>query len=237
MNEITSAQDALEASASKDNLKDIASSMADYTLDNILEIGGGIPFISYLTKFTKASLSIRDFLFMEKVVEFLIHVGDEPTASRQKMIEDINNDSKYRDKFGKVSLIALERFEDVNKAKYLGKAACYLSRNEITFDLYKRLSFIINRLFTDDLLSYANSYNTKVPMHLKTELEALGLLTSKIQAKDEPVHALGRNVQQLSVKNIYDVTDVGRCLKDIILDRTLGVDYKRPETPLKDFNE
>lgn len=238
MHEIVTIQNALEASIAKDKLHDILSGIADYSLEQLLDLGDGIPVISYLTKGVKASLNIRDFLFMEKVVEFLRKAGEEPTEQRQRMIKNIEEDTNYSQKFGKVSLIALERFDDLVKAKYLGNAARYLARNEITFLLYKRIAFIINRLYSDDLLAFAKSHMISTPEYMKTELEALGLLKSQIITKDKSSNLISSGSSKLvSVNYKWEVTKVGRCLKSIILEQPIEFPGHPRGTPLNDFIE
>lgn len=166
MNEIINIENSLEASTAKDKLLDIIGGAADYSLENFLEMGDGIPIVSYLTKSVKATLAIRDFLFMEKVIEFLREVGEEPTASRQKMIDKIQENSEYSQKFGKVSLVAIERFDDSEKARLLGQAARYLARDEISFSMYRRVAHILDRLYIADILTFANTSFDKL-MYLK----------------------------------------------------------------------
>lgn len=243
MNEIRSIEDALEASTAKDNLLDIIGGAADYSLEKLLDLGDGIPFISYLTKGVKATLGLRDFLFMEKVIEFLRKVGEEPTTKRREMINKILGDSKYSQKFGKVSLIALERFDDLKKATYFGHAAKYLARNEITFSLYKRISFTIDRMYISDLTRFAGNAHNDLPEYLKRELESFGLLKSSIVAKgsivakDNNSNLGSRGSSDLvNVSFKWETTRTGKAFKDILLERPLNYLGKREDVPL-DFEE
>lgn len=237
MNEITTIENALEASTAKDNLLDIIGGAADYSLEKLLDLGDGIPFISYLTKGVKATLGVRDFLFMEKVIEFLRRIGEEPTMKRQKMINKIQENTGYSQKFGKVSLIALERFDDLRKATYLGLAAKYLARNEITFSLYKRISFTIDRMYISDLTRFAASNYNDLPEYLKRELESFGLLKSSIVTKGNNSNLSSRGSSELVNVNFkWETTKIGKAFKDILLDRPLDYLGKREDVPL-DFEE
>jgi len=213
MNEITNIENALESSTAKDNLLDILGAAADYSLEKILEFGDGIPILSYLTKGFKASLAVRDFIFLEKVIDFLRTVGEVPTQQRRNMIIKIQQDRSYNEKFGKVSLVALERFDDVNKAKLLGQAARYLAMDQISFQLYKRVSFIIGRLYLEDIFSFAESKSTLRYLHFITDLEALGLVKTsyglvKSYSDDEFPNDVGSSVK---------ITDLGRLINCIAL--------------------
>ena len=71
MNEITGIEDALEASAAKDNILELIGGAADFSIENLIDLAYGLPVISYFTKGVKAMQAVRDFLFMEKVIQFL----------------------------------------------------------------------------------------------------------------------------------------------------------------------
>lgn len=217
MNEITNVENSLEASTAKDNLLDIIGGAADYSLEYFLQMAEGIPIVSYFTKGVKATLAVRDFLFMEKVIEFLREAGKEPTASRQKMIDEIQEDSKYSQKFGKVSLVAIERFDDIEKARLLGQTARYLARGEITYSLYKRVAFIIGRLYLDDILSFGRHGKSLVLLNFTSDLEALGLIRTDWgmvrESSDHDGPQVGSRIK---------ITELGKVVKCIIANKALS---------------
>ncbi|WP_222536971.1 hypothetical protein [Pedobacter polysacchareus] len=215
MNEITKIENALEFSTAKDNLLDILGGISDYSLEKFLDFGDGIPIISYITKGLKASLAIRDFLFMEKVVEFLRTIGEQPTQERRNMIKKIQDDDSYKEKFGKVSLVAIERFDDVEKSKLLGQAARYLSMGEITFPLYKRISFILSRLYVSDIYTFAENKSRIDSLHFVADLEALGLVKTSyglVKNHSDPGDGVGSSTK---------ITDLGKLVKCIALKESL----------------
>lgn len=229
MNEITNIENSLEASTAKDNLLDIIGGAADYSIEKFLDMGDGIPIVSYLTKGVKTTLAIRDYIFMEKVIEFLREVGKEPTSSRKKMIDKIQGDSEYSQKFGKVSLVAIERFDDVEKAKLLGQTARYLARDEISFSMYRRVAHIIDRLYIADILTFANTDFDRL-MYLKfiTDLEALGLVKSNygLESRYSSEEA---NDRENSIFYTANNTDLGTLIKCIL--RNESMDAQRPQGP------
>ncbi|TKB96175.1 hypothetical protein [Pedobacter cryotolerans] len=238
MNEINNVSDSLEASIAKDNLFDIVGSLGDYSLDKLLDLGEGIPIISYFSKGVKATIAVRDMLFLEKVVEFLRTVGEVPTEQRLKMIDKIQSDKSYNEKFGKASMIALERFNDVKKARILGQAAKYLSRDELTFRLYKRLSFTLDRLYIDDLLFFSSTpVISRLPVYLKSDLETLGLIKSEIVTKKVDPRTSSRGAVQVDAKIKWEITRLGMFFKQIVEDKPLELfGGRKPEFPVG-FNE
>lgn len=215
MNEITNIENALESSTAKEDLLDILGGVADYSIEKLLDLGDGIPIVSYLTKGVKASLAVRDFLFMEKVIEFLRKIGEEPTQERRNMIKRIQENPSYNEKFGKVSLVALDRFDALEKAKLLGQAAKYLSMEQITFSLYKRISFIIGRLYIADIHTFSESNRWLNHLHFVTDLEALGLVKTSYgllkMYSDEGIEVPN------DIGSRTTITDLGNLIKCIAL--------------------
>jgi len=108
MNEnLTDVGESLEVSVAKDDLLDIIGDLADLPLERLLDMGESIPVVSSLLKGIKATIAVRDAIFLEKVIVFLRTVGKIPTKERIRMVEKIQADPKYRQKFGKFSIKAL----------------------------------------------------------------------------------------------------------------------------------
>ena len=229
MNELTNIENSLEASTAKDNLLDIIGGAADYTIDHLLSLGDGIPIVSHFTKGLKASLAVRDFLFMEKVIEFLLTVSPEPTPNRKSMIDNIQNDDRYRQKFGKVSLIALERYDNISKAKLLGIAAKYLARDEINFEIYQRFAFTLDKMFVNDI--YAFTKHDEWDGYKIAGLESLGLIENQLTVKvnnnnsnqDPRQKAYGRSLPTTNNVSVRGVeTLYGQVFRLIITERPLN---------------
>jgi len=219
MNELNDIGESLEASLAKDTLVDIMSGLGDSTIEMLLELGDSIPVFSYFTKGVKAANEIRDFIFLEKVVKFLTTLGEVPTSERLRMIDKIQSDSKYNEKFGKFSLIALDLYEDKTNAQLLGIAAKYLARDEISFSFYKRISFIIGRLFIDDLLNFANDDNRTL-RDISLDFESLGLLKTDYKMVD--VAYLERNGLSAPKEPLIkrkQITNLGIVIQLMILDK------------------
>ena len=91
-NSLVIAGETLETSVAKDDLLEIVGELSDYTIEQLVGIGEHIPIISYLTKGIKVTQTIRDAIFLEKVVMFLQSVGKIPNEKRRQMIAKIQND-------------------------------------------------------------------------------------------------------------------------------------------------
>lgn len=219
------AGESLESSVAKEDLLEIIGDLSDYSLEKLLDLGDAVPIFSYLTKGLKATIAIRDAIFLEKVIVFLQHIGKVPNKERQKMIEKIQNDNKFRYKFGKFSIIALDRYDDEYKAKYLGIAAQYLAREEITFEFYQRFSHILDGLTVPDLQEFTGKTFLNFGRNIFYAFESLGLLTTALKLPTESDKKLAwkqdPNIIKVSHRHL---TDWGQMAKNILLE--LPIDSK-----------
>jgi hypothetical protein len=210
--------ESMEMSVAKDNLLEIIGDLADLPLERLLDMGESIPVVSSLLKGLKATIAVRDAIFMEKVIVFLQTVGEIPTKDRIKMIEKIQTDPKYRQKFGKFSIKALERFDEEHKAKYLGIAAHYLAREEISFEFYQRFSHIIDSLTISDLNKMTQKSFMSMGNPPYQAYESLGLLHTTLKLMTESEKKLAYKMDPLVVRVSHRrLTVWGESVKNILL--------------------
>lgn len=211
--------ESLELAVAKENLLEIIGNLSDYTFEKLLDLGEAIPIFSYLTRGLKATFAIRDAIFMEKVVMFLHNVGKIPKDERSRMIEKIQNEEKYKQKFGKFSIIALDRFDNEFKAKFLGIATQYLAREEITFEFYQRFSHIIDSLTVADLQEITGPTFLNFGRNTFYAFEALGLIQVVLKLPNESDRKVSwkqnPNIIQVSHRNL---TNWGEAVKNILLE-------------------
>jgi hypothetical protein len=220
MNEnLESIGESLEFSLAKENLLGIIGDLSDYTLNNLLGISENIPIISYFAKGVKATIAVRDLIFLEKVISFLKKLGETPNGQRKLMIDRIQNDESYRYKFGKFSLIALERYNDERKAIYLGIAAKYLAREEITFEFYQRFSHILNSLTVLDLEILTRNDFLNFARNTFYAYESLGLVSIVLKISSDSENKLAwkqdPNIIRVSHRKL---TDWGETARKILLE-------------------
>ncbi len=209
----------LETSIAKENLLDIIGDLSDYTIENLFSVGESIPIISYFVKGLKTFISIRDAIFLEKVIIFLKSVGEIPNEKRNLMIKKIQTDENYRQKFGKFSIKALERYDDEEKAKYLGIATKYLAEEQITFEFYQRFSHIINSLTVLDLKTLTRSDFLNFGRNTFYAYESLGLISIVLKISSDSENKLAwkqdPNIIRVSHKRL---TNWGKMTKNILLE-------------------
>lgn len=110
------------------DLTDLAASGAEIAVDSLLEddtLLQQIPIIKTLLGISKAVASVRDRLFLEKVIGFLSELSKIPVDKRRDFLNDLSEEE--RDKVAQYMILYIERLDSLEKPEMLGKVfAAYL---------------------------------------------------------------------------------------------------------------
>jgi hypothetical protein len=147
-----------------------------------------IPIVSTIVNFTKAACSIKDRLYLNKLVLFLQKVSETSQEEREKFVEDNCKDDRY---FEQNILLIIEQADRVEKAALIGKMfkACILGR--ITHEEALSLSSMINKAIWSDL---EKMLKNKYTPDSRTRLFNCGLLSLDWKKKIE--QDLSQNIIQ-----------------------------------------
>lgn len=85
------------------------------------EVIQDIPIFGSIIKISKIGLTIRDYLFIEKLKSFLLTLNKVPEIERKKFIKKhLNNDDKINN-IGEKIFNVIDKIDTTQKAKYIGK--------------------------------------------------------------------------------------------------------------------
>ncbi|MCH8525066.1 MAG: hypothetical protein LAT52_10985 [Balneolales bacterium] len=149
---INEVEGALNSVLKNSDLHDLASIIADSAWDKVLGDNlNNIPIVGPIIALYKASISLKDQLFLKKVFRFLTELKDIPANQRKAMIEQIDNSVNYRINVGEKLIFILERCDDYKQTEYIGQFfTAYLNEN-INYDEFLRGARVINNSFISDL--------------------------------------------------------------------------------------
>ena len=137
-----------------ENVADVAAELTEVALDSVLdasEIIEAVPFLSSILKLAKAGISIRDRLFLKKLAGFLFELDKVSFTERLEYLRKIEADPDFKEKIRVNLLIILERLDDIDKPKLIGKLFCFYIKGEIDYLPFTRLAAIIDKLYLPDL--------------------------------------------------------------------------------------
>lgn len=159
MKELEQSGAALESDIVKDNLKDIIAELSQPILDTFGKaIGENIPGLSWFFKGMKAYKAVRDQDLMNKVIAFLYEADKMDQRTRKKLVDKVNDDPIYGQKFGAFVLVALDRYDFAQKVQFLVNALKFYERGDISKHTLIRFNAAIKDLHLMDLEQWINDH-------------------------------------------------------------------------------
>jgi hypothetical protein len=178
-------------SAMTSNLKDVSLDLAETVLDSALKEGviKDIPGIGLLYSIGKAGADIRNQIFIHKLHKFLYELSDIPQEDRVEFIEKLNNSEEYRNSVGEKVISILDKADESEKAKMIGKLLKACIQGNYSFNTFLRISFIINNTFVGDLKTLGRSFQaigtySRLSIDLYANLYRVGLADTKIKVDE-----------------------------------------------------
>ena len=135
-------------------LTKVSGELVEVGIDSILKNGllKDIPVISVLSGIWNTGVAIRDYRFSNKLLLFLHESSKLPLEKRLKLIEDLE-DSNFQKEAGEKLIAIIDNLETASKAILVGKLLNLFGKEVITKDEFWRVSFIIEKLPTTDILA------------------------------------------------------------------------------------
>lgn len=132
---------------------DVLTRLGEVSLDALMNEGvlRDIPILGTLFGLGRAGLAVRDLLFAKKLQAFLIEL-ENVSDEREKFVLEMDADTEVRDRVGMQLIVLLDRFEEMEKARLLGKAFATYLRGAIEREKFLRMARAIDRCFADDLM-------------------------------------------------------------------------------------
>lgn len=135
-------------------LTKVSGELVEVGIDSIIKEGllKDIPVINVLSGIWKTGVAIRDYRFSNKLLLFLHESSKLPLEKRLKLIEDLE-DSTFQKEAGEKLIAIIDNLETSSKAILIGKLLNLFGQEVITKDEFWRVSFIIEKLPTIDILA------------------------------------------------------------------------------------
>ncbi|SFB28107.1 hypothetical protein SAMN05660845_2378 [Flavobacterium swingsii] len=135
-------------------LTKVSGELIEVGIDSILKNGllKDIPVISVLSGIWKTGVAIRDYRFSNKLLLFLHESSKLPLEKRLQLIEDLE-DNDFQKEAGEKLIAIIDNIESSSKAILIGKLLNLFGQEIITKNEFWRVSFIIEKLPTSDILA------------------------------------------------------------------------------------
>lgn len=145
---------------SKSELPKLVTDYSEIQLDSVLDDGlvRDIPIIRSIVGLYKTTITIRDRIFMKKILLFLAKLQDVDPDKKIKFIEKIAADEKFRDRLGENLLLIIDRLDDYEKAQLLAISFKAYILETIDYATFRNLARSIDRAMIEDLKNLSNYY-------------------------------------------------------------------------------
>lgn len=147
---------ALVDSVASEQLVDLAGDSLEVAFDAILDDGilKEIPVVGSVLKLIRTGISIKDAIFVRKLRRFLVAIGQVDQKERAEFAAKMDAEPAYKAKVGDKLLVALDRLDDVEKARLLADAFAGYVKGRYSYKLFSSLTTAIDRL----ILAYVDDY-------------------------------------------------------------------------------
>ena len=139
---------ALVEAIRSDGVVSLATDAAELGIDSTLAEGvlRDVPFVSSLVSLAKVGFTIRDRLFVGKLLKFLAGLNHVPESDRRSMLEKLGNDPAFAHKVGEHLLELLDRIDSHRKPYMLARVFEAYAAGRIDAKLLQRLNHAIDRI-------------------------------------------------------------------------------------------
>ncbi|MCO6414089.1 MAG: hypothetical protein J5I92_15225 [Thiogranum sp.] len=196
-------------SVAKSNLQSLAMDAAELTIDAVLtdELMKSIPVVSTVANLYRATVSIRDRIFLRKVLSFLTEFLGIPEEDRKRFADELDENAGTRAKAGASLVLLLERLDDLDKPELVGRLYRAKLEGRLSFEELRRFCMIVERAHLPDLAALSKlRLGEEVDPVAAPYLLALGLLT--VTGEDYNYEGIGASTR-------YEVNRLGSNFLDI----------------------
>lgn len=171
----------------EDKLIDIFTDYSEIVIDNLFdgdnEILKEIPLVKSINSIIQFKNSLDEKIFIKKITKFLYSLKEIPQEKKFEMISKVDNSEVYKQKVGEKLLEILNRIESDLKPTIVGNLFKAFVEEEISYETFLRLSFIVEKSFTQDFLiikehdDEGNLYSEEANLIMSSELFEVGIGT------------------------------------------------------------
>ena len=196
---------------------EIAKESAEIAIDAFLDEGilRDIPIVGFITNLAKSGISIRERLFIEKVLKFLSPLNQYSREERSHFLEQL--DESELKKASQTIILYLERLDSLEKPEMLGKIFTAFMKGDIPYKTMMYFAHFVDTVFIivwNDYFSAIedarNKYVFSPTVHLDDALalEKAGFYSEKLEHEKEYNTDLG-NEYIVSSKRTLELTQAG----------------------------
>jgi len=144
----------------RSGLSEISTETTEITIDSFIKNGVAkeLPIVKYVVGGIDIVRSLRKRSFLKKILLFLSELKSIDIDTRKEFENQLDADPKFKRKVGSDLLMLLEKHENYEKSTILGKIFKAYIKNDITYPMFLRMAYIIDKSFSSDIVQLPNFY-------------------------------------------------------------------------------
>ena len=175
------------------DLTPVTIDLAEVSFDQLLSDGvfKDIPIFSTLIGLGKTAHSIREQLFLKKIIYFISKINTIPQKEREDIINEIDQSRKFRVRVGEKLLYIIDKSEDHKSAEIIAILFSAFLKREISYEDFLKSSMIVNNIFINDLIWFVQDDSKEeyqaddIKEFLNTALFNFEVEPVEVEVKDE----------------------------------------------------
>ena len=202
----------------KAGVSTVVADATELALDSILDEGvlRDVPIIGWAAKGYGVVSTVRDRLFLKKVLHFLHGAGDVSDEDKADFGRRIGADPAVERRVGETLALILERHEHFDKSYMTGKVFAGYMDGKIDYPTFLKLSTAIDRAFIEDLRQLHHYYNdlSSISDGTGQSLHLCGLVGQHLILHDLKAATSGQSAGSVTPRYVHN--DLGTTLLQLL---------------------
>ncbi len=163
MEEIKQIDKSLSETLRNSDLQSVSANIVEIVIDSMLDEGvlKSLPIVGSIIGIGKTAITVKDQLFLKKIIAFLSGIRDIPQEKRREMIDLVNESKKEKLKVGEKLIYILDKCDDYVDAKYVAQLFTAFLEGKISYQDFLKGSRIIQNIFVGDLEYFLENDKSK----------------------------------------------------------------------------
>ena len=153
MSELDNLSKSLEHTLKNSDLQNVTIGLAKVFKDSLMEdgIAKDIPIIGTVIGLGKASIGIKEIMFLKKIIYFISELKNISITKRHEMIDKIDTSGEFKTRVGEKLLYIIDKCEDHEKSQLIAILFSAFLSEKISYEEFLRASHIVDQVMREDL--------------------------------------------------------------------------------------
>ena len=153
MSELNDLSQSLEHTLKNSDLQNVTIGLAEVFTDSLMKdgIAKDIPIIGTVIGLGRASIGIKEIMFLKKIISFISELKNISITKRYEMIDKIDTSGKFRTRVGEKLLYIIDKCEDHEKTQLIAILFSAFLSEKISYEEFLRASHIVDQVMLEDL--------------------------------------------------------------------------------------